>query len=110
MRHELVCRDADRRPVGVDVAMQVDQSRRRQLAGGVEHAERARCGDVGFERLDQAVTDADVAAAAQGLGGIEHLGALDHEIELVVRPHGGAGGTGTRGERACAGTGKKFTT
>ena len=26
--------------------------------------------------------------------GIEHLAALDHEIELVVRPHGGERGRG----------------
>src|SRR5262249_61482710 len=66
--------------------------------------------DIGLERLDQAIADADIAPAAQGLGGIEHLGAFDHEIELVVRSHGGAGGTRTgSSERACAGTGKKIT-
>ena len=70
--------------------MQVDQPGRHQLAAGIEHAQRARRRDVGLDRLDQAIADADVAPAAQRLARIEHVAALDHEIELVVRPHGGA--------------------
>ena len=38
MRHELVGRDADRRAVGIRVAVQVDQSRCHQLAADVHHA------------------------------------------------------------------------
>ena len=42
-----------------------------------------------FERLDDAKADADVALSAQTLTGIEHVAALDHEIELVIWAHGG---------------------
>ena len=77
--------------------MQVDQAGRHQLAAGVEHAQRARRRNVGFDRLDQAVADADVALAAQLLARVEHVAALDHQVELVVRAHGGARRTGQRG-------------
>ena len=49
--------------------------------------ERARRRNFRLDRLDHAPADADVAFAAQRLAGIEHVAALDHEIELVVRPH-----------------------
>ena len=111
VRHKLVRRNTDRRAVGVDVAMQVDQSGRDQLAAGVEHPQRARGGNVGLDRLDQAIADADVAPAAQRLAGIEHIGGLDHEIELVVRPHRAECLAGQRGsERERAGTGEEFAT
>ena len=91
--------------------MQVDQSGRDQLAAGVEHPQRARGGNVGLDRLDQAIADADVAPAAQRLAGIQHIGGLDHEIELVVRPHRAECLAGQRGsERERAGTGKEFAT
>jgi hypothetical protein len=70
--------------------MQVDQSRRYQLAAGIEHAQRPARGNVGFDRFDHAVADADIAPAAQRLTRIERVSAFDQEIELVVRPHGGA--------------------
>ncbi len=87
--HELVGGNADRRPVRVHVRVEVDQSRRDQLAGGIEHAQRARRRNLGFHRLDHAIADADIAPAAQRLARIEHIAALDHKIELVVRPHRG---------------------
>jgi hypothetical protein len=91
--------------------MQVDQPGGRKLAGGIEQAQCACRGNVGFERLDQAIADADVAPAAQRLARVEHLRALDHEVELVVRPHGGGGGAGDRGGQCeCAGASKKFAT
>ena len=93
------------------MTMQVDQSRRDQLATGVEHPKRARGGNVALDRFDQAIADANVAPAAQRLARIEHIGGLDQEIELVVRPHGGACLTGHRGsERERAGAGEKLAT
>jgi hypothetical protein len=44
------------------------------------------------ERLDQAEAHADVALGPEVLAGIEHLAALDDEVELVVRAHGGERG------------------
>ena len=44
-------------------------------------------GDFRLYRLDHTPADADVAFAAQRLAGIEHVAALDHEVELVGRPH-----------------------
>ncbi len=58
-----------------------------------------------LDRFDHAVADADVAPAAQALAGIEHVAALDDEIELVVRPHGGAR---RAGDRECAGGDEKI--
>ncbi len=90
--------------------MQVDQPGRDQLAGGIEHALRARRRDVALDRLDQAEADADVALAAQRLARIEHVAALDDEVELVVRPHGGARRADGRRERERAGGGEKIAT
>ena len=101
---QLVGRNADRRAVREDVRVQVDQARRHELAGGVEHAQRACGRDVGLERLDHAEADADVALAAQVLARIEHVAALDDEIELVVRPHGGARTAAVGRHRECAGS------
>ena len=104
-------------PYGIDVAVQIDEARRHQLAGGVDHAQRARGRDVGLDRLDQAVADADVALAAQRLARVEHVAALDHEVELVVRPHGGGGRAeaarsgqreGTGGDKKIAAAGAGF--
>jgi len=91
--------------------MQVDQSGRHQLAAGVKHAQRARRRNVGFDRLDRAVANADVAPTAQRLTGVEHIGVLDHKVELVVGRHGGARRAGERGgERERTGTAQKFAT
>ena len=90
------------------MAMQVDEAGRHQFAGGVEHAQRARLGDVGFHRLDHAVADADVAFAAQRLAGVEHIAALDQEVEFVVRPHGGA--RAARRQSQCSGREQKIAT
>jgi hypothetical protein len=81
------------------MGMDVYQARRHQLAGDIEHAQRALPRDVGLHCLDHAPTDADVATPAQVLAGIEHLAALDDEVELVVRARGGERGTATH----CAG-------
>ncbi len=111
-RRELVGRNADRGAIRIDVRMQVDEARRHQLAGGVERAQRPARRNVGFERLDEAVADADVAPCPQRLAGVEHFTALDDEIELVLGPHGGARGMveacGGRPERGRAGTDEKI--
>ena len=87
--------------------MQVDQSRRYQLAAGIEYAQRPARRDVGFDRFDHAEADADVALAAQRLARIECVSALDHEIELVVRCHGGAR-RAAQGERERTGGDEKI--
>ncbi len=55
---------------------------------------RTRGRDIVLDRLDHAPADADVALAAQRLAGVEHVAALDDEVELVVRPHRGVGAAG----------------
>jgi len=92
--NEFVGGNADRRAVGVNVGVQVDQPRCDQPAAGFEHAQRPLGGNTAFHGLDHAEADADVANAAQILAGIEHFAALDEEIELVVRPHRGLYGAG----------------
>ena len=73
---EFVGGNADRGAVGEHVGVQIDET---GLVGG----------NIGLQGLDQAEADADVAFGPQVLAGIEHLAALDEEIELVVWPHGG---------------------
>jgi hypothetical protein len=70
--------------------MQVDQAGQDRAPRCVEHPQGAGDGDVRLDRLDLAEAHANVALAAQLLARIEHLAALDDEVELVVRPHGGA--------------------
>ena len=84
----------DRRAIGVDVAVQVDQARRHQFARCVDRLRRARGRNLRLDRLDHAPANADVAFSAQRLAGIEHVAALDHEVELVVRAHRGVGRCG----------------
>src|SRR5258705_9019652 len=43
------------------------------FSGGIEQPQRAGSGNVGLQRLDQAVADPDVAPAAQPLVRIEHV-------------------------------------
>src|SRR5260370_12602964 len=78
--------------------MQVDQTRRHQLARGVDGLRGAGGRDLVLDRLDHAPANADVAFSAQRLAGIEHGTALDDEIEFVGRPHPGVG---VSGERCC---------
>jgi hypothetical protein len=74
--------------------MQVDQARRHQFARGIDGLGGAGGGDLVLDRLDNAPANADVAFSAQRLARVEHVAALDHEIELVVRPHRGVGAAG----------------
>src|SRR6516164_1894767 len=90
MADELVGWDANSRAVRIDMSVEVDETRRHELPGSVEHAQRAGRGNFGLERFDDAVPDADVAPAPERLAWIEHLTALDHQIELVIRPHDSA--------------------
>ncbi|MEA2872083.1 MAG: hypothetical protein QOH67_2059 [Hyphomicrobiales bacterium] len=109
MRDQLVGRNADRGAVRKHVAVQIDQAGRDQLAVDAEHALGARRRNIGLDRLDHAIADTDVALAAQVLARVEHIAALDHEIELVVRPHGGECGRARGSQRERAGAAKKFT-
>ncbi len=86
---EFVRGNPDRGAVRIDVAVQVDEAGRHQLAASIDRTQRPCGRDIGFDRFDHAIANADVAPAAQRLARIEHLAAFDHEIELVVRPHGG---------------------
>ena len=93
------------------MAVQVDQAGRHQLARGIEHALRPLGRNIGLDRLDQPEADADIAAAAQRLADVEHVAALDDEIELVVRPHGGARRPGHGGgKRERSGRAQEFAT
>jgi hypothetical protein len=89
--------------------VQVDEAGRHQLAGGIEHAQRPLGRNLGLDRLDQPIADADVALAAQRLARIEHVAALDDEVELVARRHGGERRP-ARGERTRGGGEKKVAT
>jgi hypothetical protein len=76
--------------------MQIDQPGRDQLPRGIDGLRRARCRNLVFDRFDDAPANAYVAFAPQRLAGVEHVAALDHEVELVVRPHRGVGGSSQR--------------
>ena len=101
---QLIGGNADGRAVGKHMGVQVDQARRNELAVGVQNPVRLVGWNIGFQRLDHAEADADVALGAQVLAGIENLSALDHEVELVIRPHGRERGrarrTGSRQRQA----------
>src|SRR5256885_16439203 len=81
--------------------MQVDEAGQHQPPARIEHARRARCRYFRLERLDAPEANADVAPAAQVLTRIEHLAALDDEIELVIRPHRRAHGDAQASRREC---------
>ncbi len=85
--HQFVGGNADRRAVGVDMAMQIDEARGHELASGIDGLQGAGGRNLRLDRLDHAPADADIALALERLAGIEHVAALDHQIELVVRPH-----------------------
>ena len=89
MGHKLVCPDTDRRAIGIDVSVEIDEAWRHELPGGVEHAQSAGRGNFGLERFDNPVADPDIARASERLAWIEHLAAFDHQIELVVWSHDG---------------------
>jgi hypothetical protein len=91
------------------VAMQIDQPGRHQFARGVDGFGSASGGNIGLHRLDHPPANADVTFSPQRLAGVEHIAALDHEVELVVRTHRGVGrpehgGNGGRSRKA-----QKFT-
>ena len=95
-RHQLVGRDANGRPVGKHVRMQVDQPGHDELAVGIQHAAGPRHGNVRIDCLDEAEADPHVAPGAQVLARVEHLAALDHQVELVGGPVAARSGRGTR--------------
>src|SRR5262249_25629613 len=102
---QLVSRNADGRAIRIDVGMKIDETGRYELARGIEDAQCALCRDVRFESFDNAKANADVALAPQALARVEHVAALDHKIEFVIRSHGGARCThspGNEGERSCS--------
>ena len=105
MSDELVGRDADRRAVGIDVSVQIDEPGRHELARGVEHAQRRAKREFRARAASMiAIADADVALASERLAWIEHVAAFDHQIELVVRSHDRAGRSDKRrrrGGRSC---------
>ena len=72
------------------MTVKIDESRRHQLAGGIQHLERAIRGNVGLHRFNHAVANADIAHAAKPLARVQHIAAFDQQIELVVRSHRGA--------------------
>ena len=90
--HQFVGGNADRRAIRIDVAMQVDQAGRHQFARRIDGLQRALGRNLRLDRLDHAPADADVALAPQRLAGIEHVAALDHEIEFVRGTHRRLGG------------------
>jgi hypothetical protein len=70
------------------MGVQVDQSRRDKFAGRAQHLEALVGGNVLSDRLDHPVANADVPLGPQILAGVQHLTALDQEVELIVGPHG----------------------
>jgi len=74
--------------------VKIDQAGGHELARGVDGLGGARRRNICFDRLDRAPADADVAFSPQRLAGIEHIAALDHEVELVIRTHRRAGPAG----------------
>src|SRR5262249_51502507 len=94
---ELVGRNPDRRAVRVDVGVEIDEARRDEFPRGVEHAQRTGRGNFRLKRLDYPIADPDVPPGPERLTWIEHLAALDYQIELVVGSHNGTRRTGKSG-------------
>ena len=99
---ELVGRNADGRAVRINVAVQIDEARRHQLAGGIEHAQRARRRRYRPRppRSRHSGCRCRACRAAIWLGSSTSP-PLMSEVELVVRPHHGmrAGDAGSNGKR-----------
>ena len=89
--------------------MQIDQAGRHQLARGIDGLGGTGGRNIVLDRLDHAPADADVALAPERLAGIQHVAALDHEVELVVRPHRGIGAARKGCDRGRAGQAQKMT-
>jgi hypothetical protein len=107
--HQLVGGDADRRAVGIDMTVQVDQPRRHQFSRSIDRLRNAGGGNFVLDRLDHAPANTDIALSPQRLAGVEYVAALDHEVELVVRSHRSIGRTGHHGHRRRSGQTQKIT-
>ena len=108
---QFVRRDSDGRPVRIHMRVQIDEARRHQLAGSIQQFVGARRRNIRLQRLDQPVADADITLAAQRLTRIEHIAALDNQIELVGRPHRGKRRAARRrNQREGSGGSKKIAT
>jgi len=70
------------------MTVKIDQARCHQLARGIDGLERARRRDFRLDRFHYTPANADVAFPPQRLTGIEHIAALDYEVEFVGRAHG----------------------
>ncbi len=91
------------------MGVQIDQARRYKLARGVDGLGGTGGRNLVLDGLDHAPANADVALAPERLAGIQHVAALDHEIELVVRPHRGVGRARYGCDRGRAGQTQKMT-
>src|SRR5215471_6318785 len=66
------------------MAMQVNQAWRDELAARIDRLRSSLGRDRLLDCLNDAPADADVAFASERLTGIEHVAALDHEVELII--------------------------
>jgi hypothetical protein len=64
------------------VSVDVDETGRDQLAGGIDHFPGGRRADVGPDRGDFAGADRYVGYAVDALGRIDNATAFDDQIEL----------------------------
>ena len=58
----------------------VDEARRDDHAGGVDHLARLGVGGQDTHRGDDAVVDRDIGGARRRTGAVDHLTVADHEI------------------------------
>ena len=96
---QLVGGYADRGAVRIDVRVQINEPRNNDPARGVEYAQCARRWNVRLNSLYFPVAHTKVPFCAQALARVEQLATLDHQVKLVVRPHGGAHGSAHRAAR-----------
>ena len=85
--------------------VQVDAAWHNETTCGIHDTVGTHSGNVGLERFDPAVANADVKFSAQPLAGVEHSTALDDQVELVGRTHASTGlGADDSGCKRCADT------
>ena len=86
--HQFVRGNADRRAVGVDMAVQIDEARASRACRWHRCVFKARAAGISGSIASTTPQRMPISRLPlQRLAGIEHVAALDHQVELVVRPH-----------------------
>ena len=81
------------------MGVQVDKPRHHQAAGGRQRLAGPLRIDVGLDRGDLTMADADVAPSAQRVRGVDDVTAGDDEIEAILGAHHRCGQRGAGRQR-----------